>query len=342
MSIHRPSRSVPLACLAIELWLAAGCACVRVTPETIRASRAPPELKAQTEATWREAVEILNDFLASPYNLSLPNGRYHLDDKAGLSFVTEKGAMPVAVTCSWLGDLIYLLGGQAASLSRGFVVARTHGVSGDRSVDNTLFQLMDGERKPAHKVASTTIHETSHLVHGRGFWKNVGYALELLFLFRTNKNSAEKRPQATSVELLHYLSSKGIESFESPENVKITFAAYLFSLPVGENHHGPYTGDDARWSAHLRLARGWFAETIPALPGKALRDELRGLERELMEIDSRRGNHPSGGDGHEADRLDAARILERARNAAWKREMLGEAFFGKLEKLEKLEVEEEP
>lgn len=290
----------------------AGCASVRVTPEAIRASGASPEIKARVASTWREAVQIMNEFIESQYNLSLPRGRYKLDDVDGLRFETDHGVWPIAVTCDWLGDIIPLLGGQAASLSRGFVVARTKGAGGDRAVDNTLFQLGDGEWKPAHGVAAVTLHETSHLVHGSGLWKNVGYVCEALFLFRRSNNSAETRPRSTTGEFQLFRRIKGFDIPLLRDISSLKLRAMLLQDLLGDKEdHGPYVEprpepplpgprslaggtfscssgaaatEQDRWLAHSGLLLEWYAEARLVLPEGKLRLGLERRTEELREL----------------------------------------------------------
>ncbi len=299
-----------------------GCVSVRVTPEAIQASGASSEVRAHVESVWREAVGILNDFLSSPYNLSLPRGRYVLDYREGLRFETEQGVWPITVTCDWLGDLIHHLGGQAASMSRGFVVPGTHGPTGDRTIDNTLFQRMNGEWKPAHRVASVTVHETGHLVHGRGILKNVGYACEVIFLFRRSSNSAETRPRSISVEFQVYLLVNG---YEIP-GLKGLNAVDLLGFAVrdlleGEGGHGPYlepspqpplpgrrslSGPSSaclavtefdRWIAHAHLVSEWCVRACSSLAEGRLRTQFERQSEELLRLTLlvsamlRRGGH---------------------------------------------------
>ncbi|MBI4603876.1 MAG: hypothetical protein HY721_18120 [Planctomycetes bacterium] len=258
---------IPIVALGASLL---GCQSVTVTPRSIREAAAPPEVRERVLATWREAIDLLNEFLASPFNLSLPRGRFELRDEEGMLFVTDGGARPIEVRCSTLGDLVRWAGGKAASLRRGFVVARIGSGKGDRAVENSLFTKPDGEAQPPRKVASLIAHETSHLVHGNGFWRNCGYLCEALFLWRCTTSSIEDRPRATSVEIGLFARSKGLsQDFEEalePGEAEALLATYVLD-PFLHVEHGPFPElasprqgppELERLHAHCALARAWF------------------------------------------------------------------------------------
>jgi hypothetical protein len=219
-----------------------------VTPATLRAL--PPAAAGDGDralTTWNDAVRIANEFLASPFNLSLPAGKIELDETEGMSFTTAAGSWPVRVHCSTFGDLVGWAGGQAASLRSGFVVGKTRCEDSmrepERAVDNSLFAFKDGRQRAVWEVAKTILHETAHLVHGRGFWKNCGYLIELLCLWRTAYNSIEDRPRASTAELLRFAISRSywvpVPDWHHPEAAYIELAIELLKHRPHEDH-GPY------------------------------------------------------------------------------------------------------
>jgi hypothetical protein len=191
--------------LALALALAA-CGTVELTPAAIPRADAPDEIRSHAVATWREAVALANEFLASDWRQTLPAGRYELDDEQGMRFVTPLGTWPIAVRCNRYGDLCVFFGFAAQEREYGFVIGE-NGPQRDRLVDNSLFCFQDGMRKNAQYVADLILHETTHVVWREGtvgFWNGVAYYLEAVFLFRTNDHSAERRPRSTGEEFLWF------------------------------------------------------------------------------------------------------------------------------------------
>lgn len=110
--------------LALVLALAGGCASVRVTPAGIRAA---PVEAAEREAVlgrWERAIELANDFLASNFRRTLPEGHYTLDEARGMTFHATDTAWPIAVRCTTWGDVCTTSGFAAQERSWGFVVGQ--------------------------------------------------------------------------------------------------------------------------------------------------------------------------------------------------------------------------
>ena len=193
---------VTLAALALS---AAGCTTV-ITPEEVARAEAPQEVREQSLATWRAAIAVMNEFLASDFRRTLPPGRFELDERDGMRFVTDQGTWPIEVHCNWWGDLCLFTGFAAQEREYGFVVGEAD-PERDRLVDNSFFCFGDATRKDARWVAELILHETTHVVWRRGtvgFWNGFAYYLEAIFLFRTNDHSAERRPHATGEEFMMY------------------------------------------------------------------------------------------------------------------------------------------
>jgi len=227
-------RSAPLL---LALALAAACRSAVVSPATIRAADVPAEERAAALAALEQGVVLANEFLASPYRLTLPPGRFELDDD-GMRFVTAGGERPIEVRCTTWGDLCVGFGFAAQERSWGFVVGAREPAR-DRRVDNTLLRDSDGEVKSPADVAELTLHETTHVVYGDGtvgFWNGVAYYLEAVFLFRYSKHSAERRPFATSHEFGYFR----FERDSRPENRGFVREAFLEHLaePSKRCRHG--------------------------------------------------------------------------------------------------------
>jgi len=203
--------SAPAAALVTAIAVFPACASVDVTPASIRAADVPEAERAEVLARWRESVEIANEFLVSPFRRTLPEGRFELDDGAGLSFVSTAGAWPIRVRCTGWGDLCLALGFQAQEREDGFVVGRVT-PRRDRRVDNALFRIRGGEALGAESMARLTLHETTHVVYRdgtTGFWNGLGYYLEAIFTLSSAAHSAEHRPHATSHEFAFFVLQRG-------------------------------------------------------------------------------------------------------------------------------------
>ena len=191
------------------------------------------EERREIVATWREATERANAFLASPYRRTLPAGRYEFDDRDGMRFVTAAGTWPIAVRCTTWGDLCVACGFAAQEREDGFVVG-SRGRARDRLVDNSLFVSgWGGWRASSDGVADLILHETTHVVWREGtvgFWNGVSYYLEALFLFRYANHSDERRPNATDEEFGWFAAA------QQPDSI----AAHL-AQESDTCRHGPFT-----------------------------------------------------------------------------------------------------
>ena len=218
---------------------AAGCTAV-LTPTEIARAKAPQGVRDQSLETWRAAVAVMNDFLASDYRRTLPPGRFELDERDGMRFVTDLGTWPIEVHCNGWGDLCLLTGFAAQEREYGFVVGESE-PERDRLVDNSFFSYDDGARKEARTVAELILHETTHVVWRRGtvgFWNGFAYYMEAIFLFRTNDHSAERRPHATGEEFWMYCIAR-----DGPEPA-VKIARDLIDSHVRDKprlcEHGPF------------------------------------------------------------------------------------------------------
>lgn len=175
---------------------------MRVTPAGIRGA---PVLAAERDAilaTWARAIDLANDFLASDFRRTLPEGRYTLDEASGMTFHATDADWPIAVRCTTWGDVCTTSGFAAQERSWGFVVGQ-RAPRRDRRTDNSLFRDAMGNLLPASVVAELVLHETTHTVHHEGtvgFWQGVAYYLEAIFLFRYAGHSAERHANGTSEE----------------------------------------------------------------------------------------------------------------------------------------------
>jgi hypothetical protein len=238
------ARRLALGPIVAAALAAASCGTVEITPQEIARADAPEPVRSGSIETWRDAVVVMNDFLASDFRRTLPPGRFELDDAAGMRFVTDLGTWPIAVRCNWWGDLCLATGFTAQEREYGFVVGETD-PERDRRVDNSFFCHDDASRKDARTVAHLTLHETTHVVWRRGtvgFWNGVAYYLEAIFLFRTNDHSAERRPRATGEEFAMYCMA-----LDGPE-MAATVARELVESHVREPRrlceHGPFPDEE--------------------------------------------------------------------------------------------------
>lgn len=186
---------------ALLACLAAGCSSTVVTPASIAAADVPEDVRVAERAKWTSAVEIANEFLASPYRRTLPAGRYELAE-TGMSYVSERGTWPIEVRCSTWGDNVVAFGYRAQEREYGFVVGKRP-PNRDRSVDNSMFVDGDGLAHDAESIAALILHETTHVVVREGtvgFWNGVAYYLEAIFLLRSASHSAERYPHGTNEE----------------------------------------------------------------------------------------------------------------------------------------------
>jgi hypothetical protein len=241
-------RSSPrLAEVVILVLISAGlssCAGVLITPRTVRESKGPEEDKEAAVAAWQEAVRLANEFLASPYRHTLPSGSFSLDDE-GMHFVTPRGRWPIEVWWTPWGDFVLWTGGAAQEASYGFVVGKrpTPGRNPDRVLDNSFFRNGTGGLVQPWSMALMILHETTHIVYGVGtvgFWSSAVNYLEMIFLFRTSTNSAERRPRATGEEFMYFKFAK--DAGDEPER-RIAEDGFRKHMEKGGANceHGPFS-----------------------------------------------------------------------------------------------------
>lgn len=153
----------------LALFLTA-CASVDVTPRALEESALAPEARDELARRWGEAVELANGFLASPYRLTLPAGRYTLAPD-GMHLVTPERTWPVRVRCTTWGDLCVATGFAAQERTSGFVVGEVEPQGREpagRAVDNSFFLAPDGSPNGPREMAHLLLHETTHQVHRVG------------------------------------------------------------------------------------------------------------------------------------------------------------------------------
>lgn len=235
-------RHLPLA--AVLLGLAAGCVDVTVTPRAIREIAAPDVPTADRDAAialWEEAVALANEFLASDWRRTLPDGRYLLDPDAGMRFVAGERAWPIVVRCTTWGDLCVACGFAAQERADGFVVGRC-APDRDRRIDHSLFRFADGTPLAAIDVAGLILHETTHTVWREGtvgFWNGVAYYLEAIFLLRAEHHSDERRPHATDHEFGWFAAARHVLDPTACAALRAHAAAHL-ALEDADCEHGPF------------------------------------------------------------------------------------------------------
>ncbi len=197
----------PLALVAILALAAPGCRATVVTPVSVLQASAPQAEREQAVTNWKEAVVLANEFLASPFRLTLPEGHFELDDW-GMRFVRAAGEVcPITVCSTTMGDICVSLGYAAQEREYGFAVGARDGEENDPVIDNSLFRLPDGSWRDPPDLAKLILHETTHVVFRVGtigFWNTVSYYLEAIFLLRSSTHSAERLPRATSEEFFYY------------------------------------------------------------------------------------------------------------------------------------------
>jgi len=250
------ARARPLAASAALLLLGgAGCRSVELTPAAVERALVEAPAPARAAATWRKAVALANEFLASAQRRTLPEGRFELSEGAGMRFVTNAGAWPITVCCTTWGDVCVAFDFAAQEREWGFVVGSKE-PGRDRLVDNSLFVGSGGMRLTASGVAHLILHETTHVVWREGtvgFWNGVSYYLESIFLFRYSNHSDERGPNATDEEFDWFLNERALR-------VAGDAARLDTLLPYIERHLG---------EAHDTCRHGPFEEAPPAPPEPA-------------------------------------------------------------------------
>jgi hypothetical protein len=231
--------AVLLAAVLLGFLAISGCACVEVTPAALLVSPdVPDDVRASRLSTLRDAVDLVNRFVASPWNHSFPLLRLELRDD-GFHFVDPTGSRPYKVFCSSWGDFILSIGGAAQALEGGFVVGKRKPCR-SRVCDNSLFVRSDGTEREAGSVARTIVHEAAHTLHRRGtigFGRSVLYLLEAIFLLRSRTHSAERRPRAVTEEFFLFEAAGGEPGWE------LEFIEAHIREGSANCEHGPY--DDA-------------------------------------------------------------------------------------------------
>jgi len=234
----------PAAALLPCLLLVASCRSVAVTPAALREPAGRDAQRAESLARWRESVDLMNAFLASPWRRTLPAGRFTLDD-AGLAYATDAGCTrPIAVLSTTWGDLVVAAGFRAQEDAVGFVVGEVEpreGEAPDPLLDNTFFRFTDGDWHSAHSLAELTLHETTHVVyrHGTvGAWGTLAYYVVAAFTFSGVDHPSEDRPRATSEEYGWFRAALG-----SPEEYRHVIEGVRDAHLAAEREHcehGPF------------------------------------------------------------------------------------------------------
>jgi len=241
--MKRPSELVLSASFAtvglVFVFSAVGCESVEVTPSRLESIADPDGLGDAALASWKEAVELMNDFLASDFNRSLPRGKYRFNDDV-LEFAADGVVRPHHIRCSTWGDIVLFFGGKAQAVKDGIYVGARTGER-NRVIDNSLFFRGDGSLRTPKSLAVSILHETAHIVHrcgSIGVWNTLLYGLEAVFLLRAASHSAERRPRATSSEFLYY------HWWMHPGRVGREYVLEEFEKSLKRNdrmvEHGPY------------------------------------------------------------------------------------------------------
>jgi hypothetical protein len=213
-----------------------------VTPATIAQANVPDDVKRAASQRLRDAVQLADEFLASDARLTLPPGRFELDDVEGTRFVTALGTWPAVGRCNTWGDVVAACGFAAQEREYGFACG-ARAANRDRAVDNSWLEFDDGELKPPPFVAELLLHETTHDVFREGtvgFWNGVAYYLEAVFLLRANDHSAERHARATSEEFTWFCMRRDAKSdFERAAFDQVVADHLAQKHPHCE--HGPFT-----------------------------------------------------------------------------------------------------
>ncbi len=198
-------RKLLISAVAIAA-LSSGCATVPITPARVAAAPVATELRDGCLSRWREAVQLSNAFLASPYRKTLPAGELRLSDD-GMEFVVGTNALPVRVRCTTWGDIVVASEFVAQERADGFVVGLAP-PKRDRLFDNTFFKSRAGRPLTAGGMAAMILHEITHSYYRCGtvsFTKGVSYYAEAAFMFHYRKHSMERLPFQTSDEFTRFL-----------------------------------------------------------------------------------------------------------------------------------------
>ncbi len=229
------------------LSLAAGlgaCRSIPVTPVAIETCSAAPEEKERALRRWREAVDLANEFLASPFRRTLPAARYDLGPD-GMRFVAGDRAWPIEVRSTTWGDLVLWAGFQAQEREYGFCVGECLPEE-EPLLDHSFFRTSDGGLLEPDSIADLILHETAHVVAREGtigFWNSLAFYAEAVFLFRSTTHSDEDIPHAVSEEFAFFRTGPG----GSAERRDAALSMLEGHLGTGGPHcrHGPIEGAPA-------------------------------------------------------------------------------------------------
>ncbi|HEX2852340.1 MAG TPA: hypothetical protein VHO24_03800 [Opitutaceae bacterium] len=231
---------LPLVVAAVWVGLS-GCTSVQVTPARLREAKVPqPEIE-NAMVRWRQAVELANAFLESPWRRTLPAGKFVLED-GGMVFRSEAGEWPAGVRVTAIGELCARMGFIAQERSDGFVVGWAP-PRRDAAVDNTLFRHLNGKPASSRSIASLILHETTHGVFREGavgLWPAVRYYGEAAFTWRYRTLTGERRAYATSEEFEAFIEYRRKDSTTQAEMLR-QFEAHLAAGPTKGCRHGPFS-----------------------------------------------------------------------------------------------------
>lgn len=202
------------SCLLVCIAALGACRSVEITPAALRAEGGRTQERAAALERWREAVDLANEFLRSPWCRTLPRGHYSFADE-GLTYESAGGReWPIEVRSTGWGDLVVAWGFRAQEGERGFCVGGFRRREGDRHdvlLDNSFFRDESGAWHDSASLADVTLHETAHVVHRAGtigFWNTIGYYAVAVATLRGADHPAEDRPNATSEEFSWFWSAK--------------------------------------------------------------------------------------------------------------------------------------
>jgi hypothetical protein len=229
------------ACLPVLLALGpalGACRSLPVTPRAIEACAASSEEKERALRSWREAVEIANAFLVSPFDRTLPAGRFELGPD-GMRLLAGDRVWPIEVRSTTWGDLVLWAGFQAQEASYGFCVGECPPEE-EPLLHNSFFRAPNGFLLAPDSIADLILHETAHVVAREGtvgFWNSLAYYAEAIFLLRSTTHSDEDVPHAVDEEFGHFLTARGGDPARREKALR-TLEEHLRS-PGPHCRHGP-------------------------------------------------------------------------------------------------------
>ncbi|MCK6446061.1 MAG: hypothetical protein L6Q99_06675 [Planctomycetes bacterium] len=216
----------------------ASCRSYEITPAALRTETDTRPERAEALSRWTVAIELANQFLASEFRQTLPDGRLVLADD-GMRFVERDRELPMRVVRSTWGDWVVRVGFAAQEREWGFVVGQRSPVH-DGLVDHSFFRGADGELTDPFAIASLVLHEATHVCYREGtvgFWNGVAYYFEAIFLFRYDTHSDERHANATSEEFRFFLVERGVDDEHKPMHRR-TFEQHLAEGPTSRCTHG--------------------------------------------------------------------------------------------------------